>query len=145
MDLRDINSIGDQTVERLVSHRVCPELRPLGLGTVGTSFAQPGFEFVRRRSNIGHILACVDGEGEVLLAGQWCRLAPGEAYLSPTGCLHAYAARGTWQVVWAHVEVDAQANYGIEAGGPRVVVGLPTELPEVVRALDREVLGRNEA
>ena len=145
MDLREINSIGERTRERLIPARVCGELAAHGLFTVGLSRAEPGFRFVRQRPSMAQILACVAGAGRVLVDGAWRPLAPGEAYLTPGGAVrHAYEATGAWRVVWAHLDPERQRDYGIDPTGPSVSVGPAAEFERVLRGLDAECLGRDE-
>jgi AraC-like DNA-binding protein/quercetin dioxygenase-like cupin family protein len=144
VDLREINVIGERTQERLVASRACPELAPHGLMTVGISAAEQGFRFVRQRPTMAQSLACIAGSGRVLVDGDWRTLGPGESYLTPFGQRHAYAANGPWLVAWAHIAPDQQQRYGLDPDGPRVVAGPTAELELLLRALDRELLGRNE-
>lgn len=145
VDLREINSIGEHTRERLIPRRACGELVAHGLLTLGLSSARTGFRFVRQRPAMAQTLACIAGEGRVLVSGAWRTLAPGEAYLSPAGRPHAYEATGPWELAWAHLDPARQEDYGIDPAGPRVAPGPAAELRRVLRGLDAEVLGRDEA
>lgn len=67
------------------------------------------------------LLVCVAGSGAVLVAGQWCRLEPGQAYFTPPGVMHAYRADRTasWELAWV---MYARALPGLQAGdGPHLV------------------------
>lgn len=102
-DLRETHNVGGETREWLVTEAVCPALSEHGLRLVGRSIARHGFRFVRPRPTFGQVLACVAGEGRVLVDGQWRSCGAGEAYVTPPGRPHAYeAVRGKrWELAWA--------------------------------------------
>ncbi|MBA3685455.1 MAG: AraC family transcriptional regulator [Planctomycetes bacterium] len=114
--LRDIHldehhRIGSRTRETLVSPEDCPALGAFGIRLCGRSRALRGFSFSRLRPPIRQVLACESGTGEVLIGGEWIRLAPGQAYCTPNGAPHAYRASTAtpWSLVWVTYEPDAHA------------------------------------
>ncbi len=101
--IREIHQVGDDTPEWRVGPEAAPALSAFGIGRAGISDAGKGYGFSKRASPLGHVIACVSGSGEVLVAGAWVRLGPGRAYLAPPGMAHGFRTIGTrrWGICWA--------------------------------------------
>ena len=97
-----IQHIGQHTRELVLGTTTCPTLMPTGILLVGTSDAKAGFRFERPSPYFVQILACLSGEGEVLIQGEWHRCTPGQAYITPQRAPHGYRAlrRNLWRLAW---------------------------------------------
>lgn len=100
IDLRETHHIGKRTRERLVGASSDRQIVIAGLRLVGMSWANVGFEFVRRRPDVAQVLACTSGEGRVLVDGEWQSCRAGQVYVTPVGETHAYRAVRSWHVCW---------------------------------------------
>ncbi len=109
----NIYDIGKNTRELILGQASCPSLIPYGVQLVGTSEAVLGFRFERIAPGFVQILACLGGEGEVLIDNEWKRCSPGQAYITPQRMPHSYRAikRSTWKLVWLQYD---EANVTIE-------------------------------
>lgn len=148
MPLRDIlryprlyEGIGTQTQEWLITVSACPPLfRDFGVGMAGWTRAREDFCFIRPNPPHGHILACFDGRGEVLINGAWAICEAGTAYLTPPDVRHAYRAipGEIWRFAWMH-------DYnGLMAGPPRLVPAHADDFYAVLHGLYREINGDAE-
>jgi hypothetical protein len=124
--LRDIHSLGPATREWLVSSAQVSGLASNGITYAGFSEARRGYEFLRRSPPFSMILACEQGEGDVLIDGGWRRCTEGQAYVTSPGCFHAYRIRPgcVWRVSWvlygeALESSDALSRPGTSASAGR--------------------------
>jgi AraC-like DNA-binding protein len=101
--------IGPRTRELILGTSSCPSLVPPGISLVGTSEARPGFSFERPLPGFVQVLACLAGEGEVLINGEWQRCQRGQAYITPQRVHHFYRAvrRSVWKLVWVQYDEEA--------------------------------------
>ena len=99
---KEIVDVGPNTREILIGTTSCPSLVPSGITLAGASDAKLGFRFERPDPTFVQILACLSGEGMVLIDNEWRRCRAGQAYITPQRAPHAYKAigRGFWRVVW---------------------------------------------
>jgi AraC-like DNA-binding protein len=106
--LREVQQIGEDTQERLVTMQQLPLLALHKLGMVGHSDARAGFHFVRSCPHFAQVLVTLEGCGIVRVKESWQELKPGMAYLMPTRAFSAYYARGgeIWSVIWVHINAD---------------------------------------
>lgn len=104
--------IGSQTREQMVTPRQCTRLAHHGIRLVGTSEADHDFSFVRLEPNMGQILVCRSGCGNVLIDHMWHDCSSGWAYFTPEKVAHAYhtASEETWHIVWVIYEADASTS-----------------------------------
>jgi AraC-like DNA-binding protein len=100
--LRKTHTIGTNTRERIVTASQAPVMREVGISMLGISLAKHGFAFTRDDHDVFQVLACLSGQGQVLIDGHWQSCDANLAYLTPANVLHAYhaAKRGTWEVCW---------------------------------------------
>ena len=85
---------------------ICPLLRPLHILHVGIGQMPAPFEIVRTRLQGSYFLACLAGEGLLLVDGRWKRCAPGNAFLLPPDTLHAFRTPpgGSWEFCWVRYD-----------------------------------------
>lgn len=129
---KEILEIGADTQERVVGAASCPPLDPLGIPLAGISEARLGFHFARINPRIVQVLACISGEGEVMVDGEWRRCGAGMAYITPGGSPHAYRALpgGIWTLAWVH-RWASRINYNLP----------PLLKPVDVKPLESAILG----
>jgi len=145
-NLCEIHSLGPATHEWLVGTREVPAFHLTHTRVAGFSDARPGYAFVRHRPVFSQILACTDGEGEVLIDGRWQRCPAGFAYVTAPRALCAYHARphGRWQVCWVLYE-ESMRLPAIEAGqAPRLVRADGTGLHLAIEGLCHDAGGAAE-
>lgn len=137
-----MHTVGPGTREWIVSPATCPPLHEHGIRLVGRSAAAPGFRFVRSRADMGQVLACIAGEGAVLIGDQWQRCAAGMAYLTPPGAGHAYHALAgePWRVCWAMFQVGGASPLR-RVSQPRLVQFDAHPLNVLIQELYRESVG----
>ena len=58
---------------------VCPLLTQHQIAHTGILTADSGLEVIRADQSGSYFMACIDGEGEVLVNGGWKKLKPGNA------------------------------------------------------------------
>ena len=94
----------------------CPELRTHRIARLGWDDAGPLYSRVRLAPEGSFFLACVEGEGRVLLDGRWLRVAAGEVCMAPPRVLNAFRAATDRRFVFAWVRY-------VEPAGFRPMVG----------------------
>lgn len=139
-NLCETHSLGPTTREWLVSAREIPAFRVTHTRAAGYSDAHSGYEFIRIRPEFGQVLACIDGEGEVLIDGRWQRCPSGYAYLTAPRALCAYHVRPgkRWRVCWVIYE-EAERLPELESGrAPRLVLAHTAGLHLAIEGICRE-------
>lgn len=100
--------IGSHTREQMITPRQCTRLAHHRIRLVGTSEADQDFSFVRTEPNMGQILVCQSGCGDVLIDHNWHACCEGWAYLTPEKCLHAYhTTSAVWRIAWVIYEAGS--------------------------------------
>jgi AraC-like DNA-binding protein len=99
--LREIDRRG-KTVQWSLTASDCPAFKPRRIWMLGYSEAGAGYEVVRRNPSFSNINVTISGKGEALIGGEWRKLTPGTAVLSPKGVLHgSRSIPGTrWEFCW---------------------------------------------
>jgi len=143
-DLRETHNIGDDTPERIILPHVSPLMEMLHMELAGLSDAGRGFNIVRLRPRIGQVLACWEGQGEVLVGGKWQICGPGAAYLTPPLMPHAYhTIEGSrWSFAWVlwHTPPSGAPPL-IECTAPTLVRADPQYLRSAIMGLYQESIG----
>lgn len=112
--LQNIRVLGDRTRVRVVrvgdqDHRdwlqeapVCPLLAQHNIIHVGIMEAQSPFEIVRTDQSGTFMMACLSGEGSILVDGSWKSVKAGEACLFPPFVANALKCVGNkgWTFCW---------------------------------------------
>ena len=93
-----------------------PELRKRHLSFAGITHARQPYRIIRPHFLDGHILATVDGEGELWQAGAWRRLGAGDIFVNPPGFPEAFRARPRqkWQFGWLHARPEFFETYAFQ-------------------------------
>ncbi len=85
---------------------VCAALDAHRIAHAGVMTARHPYEMVRLRQSGVYFLACVEGEGRVLVDGRWQKLGAGMAVALPAFMANAFrAVKGKdWRCVWVRYE-----------------------------------------
>jgi AraC-like DNA-binding protein len=85
---------------------VCPLLGHYQIAHTAVAHLPAPFEIVRTRLGGSYFLACLGGEGRVLVDGRWFRCRPGIAVLLPPGTLQAFHTPldKDWDVCWVRYQ-----------------------------------------
>jgi AraC-like DNA-binding protein len=139
-NLFETHSLGPRTREWLVSARQVPAFKFTQTKFAGYSDARSGYEFVRHKPAFCQILACIEGEGRVLVDGLWQPCPAGHVYVTPPRALCAYGVRpgGRWKVCWVIFE-EGMRMPAIAAGqGPQLVQADTLGLHFAIEGLNHE-------
>ncbi len=98
-------------LEALATHPLARELYPQAFG-VYEAAAGHAMQREAAEHEDALLLYCVQGRGEVRVAGERHAVGPGALVLLPAGLAHAYAADTAqpWTVYWAHLSGSATAE-----------------------------------
>jgi AraC-like DNA-binding protein len=107
-NLCETHKIGKNTRERIVYSANHPFMCEIGMSMVGISTAPIGFAFERHNPTHFQFLACLHGEGDVLMDDQLRPCSQNHAYLTPAIAHHAYLAtqKQPWEVCWVVYETN---------------------------------------
>lgn len=109
--------------ELLQAHALAADCHPLALGYYP---AAKGHRMQRRHHPNHLLIYCIEGAGELELAGERAAVKAGDLVLLPSGLPHAYAAddNNPWSIYWVHFDGDAAADYVAFLGMAAPVVPL---------------------
>lgn len=146
-DLSETHIIGSKTREWVVRASDCPSLRVHQIAHVGLADAAPPYRMVRNSLRGAYLLACVAGEGRILLDGRWQVCKAGTACLAPPHVLHAFhAVKGhRWEFVWVRYEQPADQRPIITSVSPVVARFDASPLRSAILGLHAEMRGAAEA
>lgn len=122
---------------------VCPTLARHHIRHCGVARMPAPFEIVRSKLGGSYFLACLHGEGRVLIDGRWAKCRPGEAFLLPPGTLHAFRtpARGKWDFCWVRYQEEAGHAPLAAAQTPVISRFDPEPIRHAILGLYHEVTG----
>lgn len=131
---------GPRTRIWLINASEFAELRLQRIARLGIHVAHAPYQRVRLRPSGSFILACLEGEGRVLLEGRWQRVVAGQVCLAPPRVLNAlHAVPGKrWVYAWVRYEeppfvkpvVGAESPLRLRSGTEQLgqaISGLRTE------------------
>ena len=127
----------------LAGSPVCPALGHQRIRHLGFARMPSPFAIVRARLGGSYFLACVGGEGRVLVDGAWVPCRSGQAALLPPGTLHAFhTAKGKrWDFCWVRYQ-EGPGQKPLAAAQTPVVAAFDAEpLRLAVLGLHRECTG----
>lgn len=95
--------------EWLADAPVCPALGHYHIRHVAVAHMHAPFEIVRTELAGSYFLACLGGEGRVLIDGRWMRCRPGQAVLLPPNTRQAFHAvpQHPWDICWVRYREPA--------------------------------------
>lgn len=81
---------------------ICPALAMHQILHLGIAKTFPPYRIVRTKQLNSYFLACLSGEGRVLVDGRWLTCRAGTAFLSPPHILNSFHATGStaWEFCW---------------------------------------------
>jgi AraC-like DNA-binding protein len=84
----------------------CPEMKAHRIARMGWHEAVAPYARVRLKPGGSFFLACVEGEGRILLDGRWQRVTRGAVFLAPPRLLNAFHAAPGKRLVFAWVRYE---------------------------------------
>lgn len=120
-NLSETHIVGEGTRQKILranelDHRswlagslVCPALDRHQIVHLGVCEAQAPYEIVRMKLSGTYFLACVEGEGRILVDGRWQVCKKGMACLLPPHLLHAFHAiqKCSWRFAWVRYQAGS--------------------------------------
>lgn len=118
--LSETHILGDDTKEWQISAEHCPALKGFHIKHVGVADAAVPYRMVRQRLAGVYLLACLGGEGELLLDGRWQRCREGMACIAPRHVMHAFhAVEGVrWKFCWVRYQQPNEQRPMVSAQSP---------------------------
>ena len=122
-EISEKHIVGRRSQEWLVGPGDAPELAARNVEWGGLSELAAPYEIVRHAPDFGHVLGCIEGEGEIWLEGGWRTARAGIVFVNPPGRTEALrVAKGRrWKICWAHVGEEFFAGEGGARGEPFMV------------------------
>jgi AraC-like DNA-binding protein len=138
--IRETHIIGEKTQEWVIHPEDCKAFQLHHIFVAGLSDVAVPYAMARQLPPHLHLLVCSDGEGVVLLDGEWKRCGPGQAYICPPGQPIAYHAvpRKVWKFAWVYYNSPAAAKL---YPGVRCLLQTadPYPMETILRSLHREI------
>lgn len=125
----------------------CPELAAHRIAWLGIDTVQTPYRRVRLAPSGSFLLACLEGEGRVLLDGRWQRVTAGELCLAPPRVLNAFHAvpRRRWTFAWLRYEEPPAVTPLVGAGSPLRLTQGAEEIGRAIAGLRAEWLAERDA
>jgi len=114
-EISERHIIGRGSREWMVAPGEVPALAARDVEWGGLSELEAPYEIARPAPAFGHLLGCVEGEGEIWCEGAWRTARAGIVFVNPPGRAEALrAVRGKpWKICWVHA---GAAFFAGEAG-----------------------------
>lgn len=124
----------------------CPELAVHRIAWLGLDRVYAPYRRVRLAPSGSFFLACVKGEGCMLLEGRWERVGAGSLCLAPPRVLNAFHAvpRRPWEFAWVRYEEASWVKPLVGSGSPLRLAQGAAELARVVEGLRDEWEGERD-
>jgi AraC-like DNA-binding protein len=131
---------GARTRRWSLDARQCPELAAHQIAWLGLDTAQAPYRRVRLAPNGSFVLACLEGEGRVLLEGRWQQVRAGQLCLAPPRVLNAFHAvpGRRWAFGWIRYAEPAWTKPVVGAGSPLRLEQGAEEIGRVLQGLRAE-------
>ncbi len=145
-ELRETTIDGPRTRRWVVEARECVEMTTHRIARLGMDEALPPYRRVRMKPGGSFVLACVSGEGSILLDGRWQRVKPGMVCLAPPRVLNAFEAKGRerWCFVWIRYDEPSFVTPVVGAASPVMPTAHADEIARIVIGLRAEWEGERE-
>ncbi len=137
---------GPRTRRWVVEARECAEMSTHRIARLGMDEALPPYRRVRVSPEGSFMLACVSGEGSILLDGRWQRVKPGMVCLAPPRVLNAFEAQGRerWCFAWVRYDEPSFVTPVVGAASPVMPVVPAEEIVRIMTGLRAEWEGERE-
>jgi len=95
---------------------------PFTSAVIGITNPTPSYEMQRENARICLFEYVLEGEGEILLDGEWIKAAAGDFYILPAGIDHVYRSSkaAPWKKLWVNLDSGYMpsllSSYGITGG-----------------------------
>ena len=138
---------GPRTRRWSLDARQCPELAAYHIAWLGIDVVQAPYNRVRLAPSGSFFLACLEGEGRMLLEGRWERVTAGSLCLAPPRVLNAFHAvpGKRWMFGWVRYEEATWVRPLVGAGSPLRLKQGAEELGRVLAGLRAEWEGERDA
>lgn len=145
-DLIETTTDGPKTRRWLIEARECAEMSTHRIARLGMDEALPPYRRVRMSPGGSFVLACVSGEGSILLDGRWQRVKPGMVCLAPPRVLNAFEAKGRekWCFAWVRYDEPSFVTAVVGAASPVMPGAQAEEIARIVNGLRAEWEGEKE-
>lgn len=138
---------GPRTRRWSLHARECPELAAHHIAWLGLDTVHAPYRRVRLAPTGSFFLACLEGEGRMLLEGRWQRVGAGQLCLAPPRVLNAFHAvpGRRWVFAWVRYEEAAWTRPLVGAGSPLRLAAGAEDLGRMLAGLRAEWLGERDA
>jgi AraC-like DNA-binding protein len=145
-DLHETTLDGPKTRRWLIEARECAEMSTHRIARLGMDEALPPYRRVRMSPGGSFVLACVSGEGSILLDGRWQRVKPGMVCLAPPRVLNAFEAKGRekWCFAWVRYDEPSFVTPVVGAASPVMPGAQAEEIARIINGLRAEWEGEKE-
>ena len=146
-ELTDANVNGPRTRCWRIEAADCAELKPHRIARLGLDAGWAPYRRVRLRPDGSFFLACVEGEGRILLDGRWQRVAEGMVCMAPPRVLNAFfAVKGKpFTIAWVRYDEPPWIKPLVGASSPVRGVAGGTDLARAIQGLQAEWNGARDA
>ena len=145
-DLTETTVDGPKTRRWVIEASECAEMGTHRIARLGLDETLSPYRRVRMSPEGSFVLACVSGEGSILLDGRWQRVKPGMVCLAPPRVLNAFEARGheKWCFAWVRYDEPNFVTPVVGAASPVVPGANAEEIARLVTGLRAEWEGERE-
>ena len=121
---RVVRANADDEREWLKKGASCPLLQQHHISHVGIMEAQAPFEVIRSHLGGTYMIACIEGEGVVLVDGVWKKIRPNQACLQPPFMMNALKCvpGKAWKFAWVRYDESREVHPIVSSDSP--VIGL---------------------
>jgi AraC-like DNA-binding protein len=137
---------GSRTQRWALDAKQCAELKAHRIAWLGLDTARAPYSRVRLSPSGSFILACLEGEGRVLLEGRWERVTAGSLCLAPPRVLNAFHAvpRRRWVFAWIRYQEEAWSKPLVGSDSPLRLKAGAEDLGRVIAGLRAEWEGERD-
>lgn len=131
--LQETTRDGPRTVRWVLEAEACKVLAIPRIARLGIDEATPPYERVRVHPSGSFIMACVSGQGRVMLDGRWQTLSAGWACMAPPrvpNAFHAMRSGEKWRFLWVRYEEPPFVTPLVSAASP---VKVKVDAPQLLR------------
>ncbi|MFN0075861.1 MAG: helix-turn-helix transcriptional regulator [Prosthecobacter sp.] len=125
----------------LVDAPICPLLKTHHIAHVGRMWASAPFEVVRAEASGTFALITLEGEGEILIDGEWRAVAQNEICLLPAFAPTGIRAKkgDVWHFAWVRYEEARETSPILSSNSPVIHQGIVQPLSHAIAGLAAEV------
>jgi AraC-like DNA-binding protein len=137
---------GPRTRRWVLEAKACRELAAHRIARLGLDDARAPYRRVRLQPAGSFLLACLSGQGRVLLDGRWQKVRAGTVCMAPPRVLNAFYAEGaeSWCFAWLRYDEPAFVAPLVGASSPVLATGGAAEIGRAMEGLRAEWEGRRD-